>query len=425
MVWLPGAAGRSGGWLPGAAALAGAAGLLLWLTARKPAGFNMIDLAVYRAGGQALLDGMPLYSAHPDGSALPFTYPPFAGLLIVPLAAVGQHAAQVLLTLGSVASLAFVVSTVARRVAGPGRWLRTGGVPVLLAAALCLEPVRATLGFGQVNLLVMALVVADLAGGPRRPARGVLVGIAAAIKLTPLIFVGYLVVTGRIRAASTALGTFAGTVLVGWLLLPAESGRFWLHLVAQPERVGGVSYSGNQSLYGGLTRLLGSPAAARPAWYLAAAVVAGLGLAAAAAAARAGYEVEGVVLCGLTGVLVSPISWTHHWVWVVPGLVAALARVLDRPPGRRLVPAAALAGATLLFALSPVWWPPAGGDAEYRHSTVERLAADSYLLAGIACLAVVAVALAFRARPPAASTTAGSCWTGPPPVSASSSSIAR
>jgi alpha-1,2-mannosyltransferase len=227
-------------------------------------------------------------------------------------------------------------------------------------------------------------------------------------------------VTGRARAALTALGTFAGTVLVGWLLLPAESGQFWLHLVAQPERVGGVSYSGNQSLFGGLTRLLGSPAAARPAWYLAAVVVAGLGLAVAAAATRTGYEVEGVVLCGLTGVLVSPISWTHHWVWVVPGLVAALARVLDRPPGRRLVPAAGLAGVTLLFAVSPVWWPPAGGDAEYRHSTVQRLAADSYLLAGIACLAAVAVVLAFRARPPAAPTpsaAAGSCSTAAPPGS--------
>jgi hypothetical protein len=74
--------------------------------------------------------------------------------------------------------------------------------------------------------------------------------------------------------------------------------------------------------------------------------------------------------------------------------------MLDRPPARRLVPAAGLAAATLLFALSPVWWPPAGGDAEYRHSTMERLAADSYLLAGIACLAAVAVALALRTRPP-------------------------
>jgi alpha-1,2-mannosyltransferase len=347
---------------------------------RHPDRYSMIDLRVYRAGGAALLHGTPLYSAHPDGSLLPFTYPPFAGLVCVPLAVLGWTAAQVVLTAASLVALVAVVRVSVRPGSPPGL------VPALVAAGLLLEPVRATLGFGQINLLLMALVLLDLTVRADRRSCGVLVGLAAAIKLTPLIFVGYLLVTRRFRAAATAAATFAGTVLAGWVLLPAESARYWFHLVAQPDRVGGVGFSGNQSLLGALTRLLDGSAATRPLWAVLAVLVAGLGLAVAAALSAGGAEPAAIAVCGLTGLLVSPISWTHHWVWVLPALVAAGYAVPARP---RLLPA--VVGGAALFALAPVWWPPHGGDAEYRHSLPELLLADSYVLVALAVLAVLVV----------------------------------
>jgi alpha-1,2-mannosyltransferase len=202
----------------------------------------MIDLAVYRSGGLALRHGEPLYSAHPDGSLLPFTYPPFAGLLCVPLAVLDWTAARVAITALSLAAL-----VLAAHLSVHSAGLRVpGATTAAVGAGLLLEPVRATLSFGQVNLLVMALVLTDLTARTHRRSCGVLVGIAAGIKLTPLIFLPYLLLTGRRRAAGVALASFAGTVLAGWLVLPAESARYWLHLVAEPDRVGGVGYSGNQ-----------------------------------------------------------------------------------------------------------------------------------------------------------------------------------
>jgi alpha-1,2-mannosyltransferase len=367
----------------GAVALVAAVLWLLLQAFRHPDRFAMIDLRVYRAGGAALMQGVPLYSAHPDGSLLPFTYPPFAGLVCLPLAALGWTGARVAITVASVVALVAVV-----RISLAHGGVRSGPVPAavrggtvaaVLAAALLLEPVRATLAFGQINLLLMALVLADLTVRKDRPSCGVLVGLAAAVKLTPLIFVGYLLVTGRPRAAATAAATFAGTVLAGWVLLPAESARYWFHLVAQPDRVGGVGFSGNQSLLGALTRVLHGSAAARPLWMVAAVTVGGVGLAVAAGLSARGAELAGIAVCGLTGLLVSPISWTHHWVWVLPAGIAAAARPRLRP---------VVAAAGLLFVLAPVWWPPHGGDhTEYRHSLPELLLADSYVLAALAVIA--------------------------------------
>lgn len=380
--------GRSG---LGTVPLAIAGLVLAVLVGRHPDRWSMIDLRVYRAGGDALLHGAPLYSAHPDGSLLPFTYPPFAGIVCMPLAALPWTAARVVLTVASAVALVAVARASVRSAGGS-----PAAVPAVVAAGLLLEPVRATLGFGQINLLLMALVLLDLTIGRDRPSCGVLVGLAAAIKLTPLIFVGYLLVTRRPRAAATAAATFAGTVVLGWALLPAESTRYWFHLVAEPDRVGGVGFSGNQSLLGALTRLMDGSGAARPVWAVAALPVAGLGLAVAAGLSARGRELAGIAACGLTGLLVSPISWTHHWVWALPAVIAAAYEPRLR---------AGVAAFGLLFVLAPLWWPPHGGDAEYRHSALERFVADSYVLAALAVLVAGAVLLSRRAGglpPPAA-----------------------
>ena len=146
------------------------------------------------------------------------------------------------------------------------------------------EPFLRTVYLGQVNVALMALIMWDLTQPDTRASRwwkGAGVGIAAGIKLVPLIFIPYLLLTRRFRQAAVAAAAFAVTVAAGFIVLPADSAQWWLHgLFAQGGRTGFVGWEGNQSLLGLVTRLTGSAAAARPLWLLAAAVTAALGLAA-------------------------------------------------------------------------------------------------------------------------------------------------
>jgi alpha-1,2-mannosyltransferase len=424
---------RSSGLL-GALALAGSLVVLALATVVRPAWFGMIDLAVYRAGGAAVLHGQSLYGAHAAGSQLPFTYPPFAGLLFAPAAAVPWPVARAGAALAWLCCLTVVVAMcldLARRTRRPGSsdpaagesaaadpaagavgrgagwWQPSGVLFAVVAAGIWLEPIRGTLAFGQVNLVLLALVLADLTGRPAGLPRGVLIGLAAGLKLTPAIFIGYLLLTGRARAAATALATFAGTIAVGWLLLPADSAAFWGRLWYDPGHVGGIPYSGNQSLYGLANRLLGGTDRARLPWLLAAAVVGVGGLLVAAATHRAGHRLLGIGLCALTGLLVCPISWNHHWVWALPVAIAGGAAVAARPSPARI---ARLAGWIAVFGLSPIWWVPHGGDREYRHHGWQLLLGNAYLLAGLAALALAAVRVTRRRNTPVPSRR----WSGRP-----------
>jgi alpha-1,2-mannosyltransferase len=292
-----------------------------------------IDLDVYRLGARTWLSGGDLYGRLPPtsiGNHLPFTYPPVAAVLFVAFTPMPFPVACVALTVLSVAALALVLRLVGVRVA------------VVLPAALLLEPVRSTLDFGQVNLLLMALVALDcLTPRPRWP-RGVLVGLAAAIKLTPAAFVLFFLLRGDRRAAATALGSFAAVTAIGFALNPAGSVKYWTSTVFNPERIGKASFESNQSINGVLARLGVERGAS---WLVLAAVVVAIG---AVAVRRATDPVEALALNAFVVLLCSPVSWSHHWVWIVPFLLTA------RP--------ALAAGGTLLFLLSPhVWWAAEDG----------------------------------------------------------------
>jgi alpha-1,2-mannosyltransferase len=343
----------------------------------EPAWFAMVDLRVYRAGGAAALHGTSLY-AGPMVGTLPFTYPPFAAAVFAPAALLGWGLARLLsaaLWLGCLwAVVRMSLDTALRRRASYGL------IALVTAGTVWLEPVRGTLGLGQVNLLLVALVLADLTGRSGRLPRGVLIGIATGIKLTPGIFAIYLLLTGRRRAAGTALGTFAATAAFGWLLLPGDSVKFWSLLWWKPEHVGGVPYVGNQSLNGFFTRILHGTEPARLPWLAAALLVACLGLAIAAATHRAGRELAGIGLVGLVGVLVSPISWSHHWVWVLPGTIAAGAATFSWARLARLVAwTAPLLGGV-------IWLMPNTGNREYGYHGWQLLVGNAYLAAGLAVL---------------------------------------
>jgi alpha-1,2-mannosyltransferase len=185
-----------------------------------------------------------------------------------------------------------------------------------------------------VNLLLMALVIGDLAQPDGRRVKGMAVGIAAGIKLIPLVFIPYLLLTRRFRAAAMAAGAFAGTVVLGFLVVPHDSSDWWLHgLFFNGSRTGFIGWGGNQSLRAILTRLAGSIHGATATWMVAALLAAVIGLASAVLLDRAGHAMLAILATALVGLLDSPVSWDHHWVWVVPGMMAA-AHYGWRPAGR-------------------------------------------------------------------------------------------
>jgi alpha-1,2-mannosyltransferase len=292
------------------------------LAARTTAQF--VDLHVYRMGGATVLHGSSrLYQARFAG--LPFTYPPFAAVVFTGLAAVPWRVAVTVLTGASVLALPAALYLVLR-LPGPSRIPAAGPAWKLAlavaTAAIWLEPARATLGYGQVDILLTAAVLYDLSLPDTARGKGVLIGLAAGLKLTPAIFAVYLLITGRQRAATTAAGVFAGTVAAGFATIPASSAWFWAGRFAAPGHVSPVQDPQNQSLAGALARVMHT-ADILPAWLPLAAVVAVAGLSLAAAASRRGDEALGFCLCAVTGLLISPISWIHHWVIVIPALLVA------------------------------------------------------------------------------------------------------
>jgi alpha-1,2-mannosyltransferase len=351
-----------------------------------------VDLDVYRLGSNVLLHGGALYGALPptqDGQELLFTYPPFAAILLAPLAVMPYWLACVAMTLLTVGLLAAVLMVVLRSVnalpAGSRRWLVLGGA---LVAAEALEPVQRTVFAGQVDVLLMALVALDiLVDTPRWP-RGMLIGLAAALKLTPAVFVLYFLLRKDGRAALTAGVSGLAATAIGFLVAGADSVRYWTSSVFDTGRVGGPLYAGNQSLLGLLTRL-GIPASERTVvWLMLVCGTIALTVVGMRRALASRHHAVALGLNALCGLLISPISWTHHWVWIVVVLIGwgALARQARRPVPR------ALAGVGLvLFLVAPQWWWPRGGTAESHWSVVEQLTGNGYVYFGLLLLVAAAM----------------------------------
>jgi alpha-1,2-mannosyltransferase len=255
----------------------------------------------------------------------------------------------------TVASLAALAGTAWFTFGGLG-WRgrsRAAAALVLAAASLWTEPVQRGLHLGQVELLLMVLIVWDICQPDHRRWKGAGIGVAAGIKLVPLIFIPYLVLTGRLRQAAVATAAFLGTVVIGFIFLPHTSAKYWLTgYFVRPGNVGDVGSLLNQSLLGLVVRAAGSVRAGTPVWLALGAVIVLLGLAAATVLHRSGRPVAGWLTCALTGLLCSPISWDHHWVWIVPAM-ALFADAAVRARGAARWVFWALAAA--VFALFGAW----------------------------------------------------------------------
>jgi alpha-1,2-mannosyltransferase len=304
-----------------------AVSLASYLAIRALAHPTMIDMVVYRQEGQAVLHGRDLYGAGVQigtagGNKLPATYPPFAALLFATISWLPVGALKVLVTAANVALLAVVVHLAAKLVGGwadrPPFAERWALVAAIAGAALWFEPVWTTLRYGQINLALCALILFDLTRPPNsRWPRGLGIGLATGIKLTPGIFIVWFLLSGKRRETITAALAALGTIAIGFMLLPHASVKFWLHKVFETDAVGKTYITDNQSLSGTIARIthIDDPKAL---WAVAALLVAAAGLWVAARNARRGDLALGALTCAVTGLLVSPISWSHHWVWAVP-----------------------------------------------------------------------------------------------------------
>ena len=329
---------------------------------------GFVDLSVYQYGGRRVLDGLPLYGARDPATNLQFTYPPFAAVAMVPLALLPGWLATAMWTAASVGALAGVILVVGRALRRPvPGWL----VALLTVGALAFEPVWQNLTFGQINLLLMLAVLIDLVHPERRWA-GVLVGVAAGVKLTPLVLVVLLVLVGRRTTAGRALLAFAGTVVIGFAVVPGSAKTYWTDNLVNAGRVGPPEMAHNQSVFGALTRLLdGVPPTLL--WLAVAGPVALAVVVVGAAWWRRGDRVLGTGIGALAMLLASPVSWSHHWVWAVPIGLALWA--YNRW---------ASIVWTAVFVARPFVWPPWGQSREYRWGPIEQIPGNAYLLAALA-----------------------------------------
>jgi alpha-1,2-mannosyltransferase len=385
-------------WVPAALSAAGALGLSLYLAFRN----YQVDIDVYRMGGQHVL--LPdLYSVKLGNSGLFFTYTPFAALVFALFGLrLGIWSLQCVWAVTNIVALAGLVY-LSIRIVVPRlqpmqvvRWAL-----LLLIPALALNPVFTTVGLGQINLVLCLLITWDLATDRRIGSRtlplGIATGLAAAIKLTPLIFVPYLIITRRARGALYAVITFVACEAIAFLITPGDSWTYWTKDILDSKRAGALLYTSDQNLSSVLQRLHHGPVSALV--LVPVLVVIGVsGLAFSAWAHRRSSAVLGLLMCATTGLIISPITWVHHMVWVVP-VIIWLAAGADRPRRGPL-----LAGLTaVLFMAAPIWWVPTSWKVtkhapELHQNFWQLFVGNSFLFAMLAFLAGGAVMLVGRSR---------------------------
>ena len=388
-------------WLITVAAWAMAAALITYMiywALTNPGHLRMPDLAVYRNGGEAIRHGSGLYTTLTNGKLL-FTYPPVSAVLSVPLTWVPAQAARVAWMLMVYLPLA-VVSWLAFRqaLARAGRYA-PAVFGVLITCGTILTPMRQVVHYGQIDIFLVALCALDcLVRRPRWP-RGALIGLATAIKLVPGVFVIYLLLTGRRKAAAVAAASFAAWTGLAWLIAPGASAHYWTSAVFNARRLGQNAQAADQSLNGMLLRAFFPHPPPAVLWIAVALVVGVAGFAAARLVARRGFETGGVAITGLLAALLSPVAWVHHYCWIILA-VGAVAGDCRRE--RRVIGAIVTAG--LFMSVLPI----VGGYLYYTRlipALPARILQDGFGLIALGMIWVI-----FRIR-----VTAADRWAAPGP----------
>lgn len=392
--------------------------------------YTFFDLRIYHGAVVWWWGGGDLYSYIAPDITLGFTYPPFAALVMLPMAPFEVATAGYVNAIASLVALGCVLAAILVPVTDRLGWPRWFAIGLALPLSWAIEPMRETLGYGQVNLLLFGLVIADLVAlrwryraGMRtdRPTgfdirrlwtdgawAGAGIGLATAVKLTPALFIIYLLITRQWRAALTAAGTAVGVTVATFLIASRESFTYFTSVLWQTERIGVVDATPNQSLAGLLARIYDSRETPGLLWLAFAMLMLAVGLSRAATAHAEGDELAAFTIVGLTANVISPISWSHHLVFILPALIVLLdsglrrraaSRGLNgRPIGGPGLPALAGVrhlGASLalfvLFVVSPIWpyEHQLPNVSHYADGLFGAIAENSLALALIAVVAVL------------------------------------
>ncbi|MBU8812387.1 mannosyltransferase [Mycolicibacterium goodii] len=309
---------------------------LAW-TYLVPNGANFVDLHVY-VGGADALDGPGalydyVYADQTPDFPLPFTYPPFAAIVFYPLHLLPFGVVAFLWQIGIIAALYGVVR-VSQRLMGLQAQRRVA--MLWTAVGIWTEPLRSTFDYGQVNV-VLVLAVLCAVSSTRWWLSGLLVGLAAGVKLTPAVAGLYFVGARRWGAVVFSAVVFFATVGVSWVVVGGQARRYFTELLGDADRVGPIGTSFNQSWRGGISRILGHDAGFGPLVLVGIAVTAVLALLAWRAIDGAADRLGGILVVSLFGLVLSPISWTHHWVWLIPLMMWLLHGPLSARRGARVL----------------------------------------------------------------------------------------
>lgn len=308
---------------------------LAW-TYLVPNGANFVDLHVY-VGGAAMLDEPGklydyVYAEQTPDFPLPFTYPPFAAVVFYPLHLLPFGLVAFAWQIGIIAALYGVVRMSQRLLGAGDRRIAM----LWTAVGIWIEPLRSTFDYGQINvLLVLAVLYAVYS--TRWWLSGLLVGLAAGVKLTPAVSGLYFVGARRWGAVLFSAVVFVATIGVAWLVIGDETRYYFTELLGDAKRVGPIGTSFNQSWRGGISRILGHDAGYGPFVLAGVAVTAVLAFLAWRAIGGASDRLGAIIVVQLFGLLLSPISWTHHWVWLIPLMIWLLHGPLRERLGARVL----------------------------------------------------------------------------------------
>ncbi|GIE06216.1 glycosyltransferase 87 family protein [Paractinoplanes durhamensis] len=320
---------------------------------------DSFDLQVYAGAVHSWWHGGSLYGygLPDDGRSWGFTYPPFAAIIMGPMAVLPWPAISTIQAFASAAATPLILALLLRWTAQRRVWW----LPLVVAAADVLlvpfEPWDSTLSYGQINILLLALVAVDLLVAlPRRHVlTGIGIGVATAVKLTPAIFIAYLLIIRERRAAFTAAATAAGVTLLSAVAAPHESIDFWTSKLFDIQRIGEPSWTDNQSLNGTMHRVY--PHGATMFWVAATALVLAVWLWRVRRSGGLADRVAGFALAAIVACLISPMTWVYHLVWLIPALAVLFdhAAARDVPGRRRLVALVGLLAAYGLLCSHLVW----------------------------------------------------------------------
>ncbi|MFT4124836.1 MAG: glycosyltransferase 87 family protein [Gordonia sp. (in: high G+C Gram-positive bacteria)] len=348
-----------------------------------------VDFDVYRLGGEVVRSGGALYDEYfvlHDHSRLPFTYPPLAAVLFAVFAAMPMWVGSLLITIASITGLLVITRLVLGRVVDADRVTLWWGALAATTGALWVQPVWATLDYGQVNIILLALVVVDGIAGRGHRGQGVLTGLAVAVKLTPAVFLLYYLLRGQWRAAGMVVASALAFTGLGWVLAPGDSLRYWTAVLYDPARIGLPMFARNQSVRGELLRLhLDS----QVLWLVVAGVVTLLIAWVGWRLLAVGADTAALIVIAFVALYASPVSWDHHWVAVVPLLVLMIVWA-GRGVGWRLWCSLVVAGLTILV-LVPQVRVPNRAKIELTWVWWQHIVGNAYLWWGLVAMVAIGV----------------------------------